>query len=116
MEQKDLDNLKENGFDVEGTLHRFLNNTKLYETCLKKFLNDKSFEEIQQGYKEKNAENTFRAAHTLKGLSSNLGINALYHCLQPIVEVLRNGDMPQDDDMKELEEIYKKAYHLIETL
>ena len=116
MEQKDLDNLKENGFYVDGALHRFLDNTKLYETCLKKFLNDKSYEEMQQGFQTGNIEDTFRAAHTLKGLSSNLGMDPLYHALQPIVETLRAGSMPEASDMQEIVELYQKTYSLVETL
>lgn len=116
MEEKDLERLRENGFDVDGALHRFLNNTKLYETCLKKFLNDKSYEEMKQGYLDGNVENTFRAAHTLKGLTSNLGMDTLYKALQPMVEELRAGNMPQDVEMQEVGELYKKTYELVETL
>lgn len=34
--------LEEKGFDVDGTMKRFLNNETLYLKCLKKFLDDSS--------------------------------------------------------------------------
>ena len=85
-------------------------------TMIRNFLNDKSYEEMQQGFQTGNIEDTFRAAHTLKGLSSNLGMDPLYHALQPIVETLRAGSMPEASDMQEIVELYQKTYSLVETL
>ena len=48
--QKEL--LEQKGFDVDGTMRRFLNNEALYMKCLKKFLNDTSFEKLKHMNKE----------------------------------------------------------------
>lgn len=44
--------LEEKGFDVDGTMKRFLNNETLYLKCLKKFLDDSSFEKLKEGYEK----------------------------------------------------------------
>lgn len=116
MEQEQLELLKQKGFDVDGALRRFLNNAGLYKTCLKKFLNDTSFDEIKEAFLVGNCQDAFKAAHTMKGLTSNLGMDSLYHILQPMVEKLRIGNMDIEQDIKELEELYKEVYAIVEEL
>ncbi len=50
MEVNQKKYLEEKGFDVDGTMKRFLNNETLYLKCLKKFLDDSSFEKLKEGY------------------------------------------------------------------
>lgn len=108
--------LEDNGFDVEGTMKRFLNNDALYMKCLKKFLDDQSFEILKKAYEEGNCEEAFRAAHTMKGFVSNLGINRLYEVVNPMVEKLRAGNIDIMEEMKAVEELYHSTYDLIEKL
>ena len=108
--------LEENGFDVEGTMKRFLNNDALYMKCLKKFLADESMEKLKMAYEEGNCEEAFKAAHTMKGFVSNLGINRLYQAINPMVEKLRVGNMDIEAELKITEELYHSTYKLIETL
>jgi hypothetical protein len=112
--KKDL--LVQNDFDVDGTMRRFLNNEALYLKCLKKFLNDTSYEELKKAYAEGNCDDSFKSAHTMKGFVSNLGINGLYHILIPMVEKLRVQDMNISQEMEQLDELYKKTYKIIEEL
>ena len=42
--------LEQNGFDVDGTMRRFLNNEALYMKCMKKFLDDTSFDQLKDAY------------------------------------------------------------------
>lgn len=113
MEQSHLELLAQKGFDVDGTLKRFLNNTGLYEKCLKKFLDDESYDVLIAAYEAGNCQDAFKAAHTLKGLSSNLGINSLYHILQPMVEKLRVDDMNVAEEIEQLKAAYQEAYDLV---
>jgi hypothetical protein len=112
--QKEL--LVQKGFDVDGTMRRFLNNEALYIKCLKKFLNDNSFENLNKAYAEKNCQECFKYAHTMKGFVSNLGINEMYHLLIPMVEKLRIDDINIGDELKKLEVLYKETYSIIEGL
>ena len=56
MEVNQKKYLEEKGFDVDGTMKRFLNNETLYLKCLKKFLDDSSFEKLKEGYEKGNCK------------------------------------------------------------
>ena len=46
--------LEEKGFDVDGTMKRFLNNENLYLKCLRKFLDDASYDKLREAYEKGN--------------------------------------------------------------
>lgn len=108
--------LEEKGFDVDGTMKRFLNNEKLYLKCLRKFLDDSSYDKLKEAYEKGNCKEAFEGAHTMKGFVSNLGINEMYRLLIPMVEKLRVQDMNLDDEMKHLAALYEDTYRTIEDL
>lgn len=112
--QKEL--LEKQGFDVDGTMKRFLNNEGLYMRCLKKFLDDPSYEKLKEAYEEGNCNEAFKWAHTMKGFISNLGINNLYSLLIPMVEKLRVQNMDIAGDMEQLEVLYQETYKIIDEL
>lgn len=116
MTEEVKQNLIANDFDVDGAMQRFLNNEALYLKCLKKFLDDKNFEVLLEAKKNGNVDEAFKAAHTMKGFLSNLGINKLYIPLNPVVEKLRAGDMNIDDELVELEKLYKETYDIVKNL
>ena len=104
-----LDELRNCGCDVEGALARFLNKEDFYAKCFKKFLDDPAFSALDEALKAKDAETAFRHAHTLKGLTANMGLTPLYDIVVQIVEPLRGGLYDDglldvyDTMMKELE-------------
>ena len=58
---------------------------------LLKFLNDKSFDTLQAALAKADREEAFRMAHTLKGVSQNLGLASLFTSSDALTEALRNG-------------------------
>ncbi len=56
-----------------------------------KFLNDDSFSKLEQGMADRDVKAAFMAAHTLKGVCSNLGLSNLYEPAAQLTEVLRAG-------------------------
>lgn len=108
--------LEEKGFDVDGTMKRFLNNENLYLKCLRKFLDDASYDKLKEAYEKGNCKEAFEGAHTMKGFVSNLGINEIYHLLIPMVEKLRVQDLNLDAEMNQLETLYRETYKVIEEL
>lgn len=108
--------LESKGFDVDGAMRRFLNNEALYIKCLKKFLDDTSYEELKAAYEAGNCNEAFKAAHTMKGFVSNLGINNIYHLLIPMVEKLRVQDMNIEEELKQLGALCEEASEIIENL
>lgn len=62
----------------EEGLKRVINNKKLYVKLLTKFKNETNLTELLRSIEEKNYEKAETCAHTLKGLSGNLSLTALY--------------------------------------
>jgi chemotaxis protein histidine kinase CheA len=103
-------------FDIDGAMKRFLGNEPLYIKCLKKFPYDKNYEELKKAYSERNCEECFKCAHSMKGLVSNLGINGIYHLLIPMVDKLRGGDMDISQDLEQIDVLYKETCDIIKEL
>lgn len=116
MEKAEKELLEHHGFDVEGTLSRFMKNEQLYRKCMKKFLDDSNMRKLKEACVQENKEEAFRAAHTMKGLVSNLGIGKLYGLLTPAVEKLRAGEFLTPQETAEIEEVYQEVYELIENM
>lgn len=78
------------GADVTDVEKR-LGSLDTAEYFVKKFLNDKTYAMLAEAYAENDHEKAFRAAHTLKGLCSNLGFNVLFASSSVLTEALRGG-------------------------
>lgn len=85
--------LSKNGVDLHTVLDRFLGREDLYEKFLVKFLADDNFSKLEEAVKREDAENAFIAAHTLKGVTGNLGLDGIMDPLIPVVEILRSGKL-----------------------
>ena len=89
MTNEQMKALKGGGFDLEKTIERFSGNVDMYERFLKKFPNDESFAQIAPAFAANNREAALNAAHTLKGVSANLGMTALYEACSNTVDLIR---------------------------
>lgn len=78
------------GGNYEEVLGR-LRSERLVVRFAGKFLADPSFEALKTSLEEKNYEEAFRAAHTLKGVCQNLGLTRLYLSSEKMTEALRPG-------------------------
>ena len=76
--------------DYEEVLSRLRKEERIQKFVLK-FLEDKSFDLLCTSLDANNAEEAFRAAHTLKGVCQNLAFSQLYHSSYEITEALRGG-------------------------
>lgn len=116
MDMAVLQELQAAGADVPGTLERFMGNEALYIKFLAKFLDDKTYGQLLEAYSSQNVEELFRAAHTFKGVTGNLGLNMLYDKVVNIVECGRQGEMPSKEEMDKLGECYKETVDIIKKL
>lgn len=66
-----------------------LSSEALVRRFLAKFLDDGSFSELCIAMEEGTRGKAFRAAHTLKGVSGNLGLDRLFSSASQLAEVLR---------------------------
>lgn len=64
-----------------------------------KFLDDPTFALLEKNLAEENVDEAFRAAHTLKGITQNLGFSQLSPLAIEITEILRTGTMGGVDNL-----------------
>ena len=106
MDLKDF--YKSIGGDYDLIMSRMGNKEERVVKFLNKFSADPSFENLKQALSEKNAEDAFRAAHTIKGVALNLELQNLQAASDQLTETLREGNVP--DNAQELLEQVGKAY------
>ena len=78
--------------DYEGVIGR-IGSEGLVKRFVLKFLDDPSYLNLEKAVQEQNAEEAFRAAHTLKGLCLNLGFDRLYKVSAELTEKLRESEL-----------------------
>ncbi len=79
------------GGDYEGTMAR-LRSERIVAKFVRKFPQDGTYATLKTSLEEENLEEAFRAAHTMKGICKNLGLEQLYGSVEEITEVLRTKD------------------------
>ena len=90
---------------LEGSYEGRLYSEALVTKFVGKFLDDKSFQLLEDSMKSGSYEDAFRAAHTLKGVTQNLSFTRLYRSSHEITEALRTKNydlalqlLPQVED------------------
>ncbi len=83
--------LREIGVDVDGTISRFMNNSEIYIKFLARFPDEDRITPIYEAIAAKDYEKLLSAAHKLKGVSANLGMNELSAKAAEIVTKVRSG-------------------------
>lgn len=117
MDKELKDKLEANGFDVDVTLQRFMNNEKLYFKFLKKLPADQNYVSFGEAINNGDCEAAFRSGHTLKGVLSNLGVDSVLKVLEPMVEKLRANNMEGiPEALVEFKNEYEKAIMTINGL
>ncbi len=81
---------------------------RLIQKFVLKYLDDKSYDLLCTSMAEKNYEEAFRAAHTIKGVCQNLSFTKLLDSSSRLSDALRHGWTPEADQI--VEEV--KADHL----
>lgn len=102
--------------DYEGVFGRFRGDARIKKFAVK-FLADGSFDNLCKTLEAADYNEAFRAAHTLKGVSQNLGFTGLYQISEVLTEMLRSN--PQDytpDMLDKVKEEYNKTFAAIQEL
>lgn len=103
------------GGDYEDVTRR-LRGERLVNKFVLRFLDDKSYELFCTSMKEKNYEEAFRAAHSIKGACQNLSFNRLLESSSEMADALRHGWTPEADALiGRLGEDYQATIAAIET-
>ena len=100
--------------DFDGVMSRLLAEKRVAKFAAR-FPDDPSFNQLLSSLEGGDIATAFRAAHTLKGTSANLGFTSLYEKASAVTEELRNGN-PGPDFGKKLEECKKEYAGTLEIL
>ena len=88
---------------------------KTVERFIALFLEDKSFETLKGSIAAGDRAAAFSAAHTLKGVSGNVGLTALYEASSALTEALRKPGEGVSESEKSLFEEVEKKYAVTES-
>ena len=104
------------GGDYGEISHRFPSDMFIKKFAIK-FLDDPSFSDLEKYLAQGNVEEAFRAAHTLKGVASNLAFSQLYPLSVEITEILRAGKLEGTETLfPQLKEKYDITIQCIKEL
>ena len=116
MDKGVRENLEGIGVDVGHTLNRYLGREELFFKFLRKFLDDKSYEELCQAAKQREYQEAFKYAHTLKGISANLGLGQLYDVAYKLTEELRTAPYEEEEIIESMLQIQRVYNQLVEVI
>ena len=86
---------KKMGADYQEVLGR-LHNEAMIGKFVRMFLQDDSFQILEEALRRGDVKEAFRGAHTLKGVAQNLGFERLYQVSAVLTEAMR-GEKPLED-------------------
>lgn len=84
------------GGDYESTMERFMRNEGMYLRFLDMLFQDGNLKKLGDALQSGAMAEAFEAAHTLKGVTGNMGLTPLYTAVCRIVEPLRKGEDGED--------------------
>ncbi|MFC1798530.1 response regulator [Thermodesulfobacteriota bacterium] len=89
------------GINLESGLKRMGGNETFYKKILNKFYNDyeKSTEQIKDALVEEDQELSRRLAHTVKGVSGNIGAKELYTAAAELEEAIKSERFDETDGL-----------------
>ncbi len=108
MQEQLLVELESIGNKISEMVNRFAGNEMVCTTLIKKFPTDPNFEAYVKQVRSGNYNEAEKSIHTLKGVSSNLGLTKIRELTQLILDDIRAG---QYNNLNELTEQLEKVYH-----
>lgn len=103
MEADKKKRLEDAGVNLASAMQRFMNNEKMVEKYLDRFLAEKSYMELVQALNGNDHELAARAAHTLKSVCGTLGFEKMQQQVIAQENALRNDRW--DDAVKMMPEV-----------
>ena len=115
MTEEMLIRLEEKGNRMPELLNRFAGNEGICVRLVKKFPGDENYKKYVQQIQVLDFSNAEQSVHTLKGVSSNLGLTKISDITQKIVDELRGEkDMQKISSWnEELESAYQETVEII---
>lgn len=101
MNGKLIDELVVWGADVTAAIERFMGKEDMYIKFVDKFPESSPINKLSEYMKNRDYENAIFEAHTLKGVTGNLGFTPLFEDLKKIVDDMRAEDYSNVDELFE---------------
>ncbi len=114
MDNEFITELENRGVDVKTALARFMGNVNIYKKFLLRFPADENFKKIKAAIDTRDKDAAFMAAHTVKGVAANLGLDPLSHKVEELVEIFRGVDKYPDDP--KIEPLYEEAEKIYDEI
>ena len=96
-----LNALAEQGCSIEAALNRIGGDEEFLLMCMKMTIDDPCFSQLGESINARNVKGAFDAAHSLKGICANTGLDPLTKPACEITEILRTGSLEGVKDMYE---------------
>lgn len=113
---KTLEQMKQDGIDVDGAMERFLGNEALFRKFLGKLQYEETYDLLCQAISDSDVNEAFHYAHTMKGVLGNLSITDAYHAIYEITECLRDGEFPSKEQWTHFMCLYEKWIDYLRTI
>lgn len=115
MQEQLLVELEALGNKVSEFVARFGGMETVCLKLIKKFPNDTNYKQYMEIAQEGNYENAEASIHTLKGVSSNLGLTTITEVSQEILNAIRGNDLSQINQLNDrLKEVYEKNIEIFQ--
>lgn len=95
------------GANTKDVMDRFMGDEEFLISCLDQFVEENEIERLKECIALKDYDGAFEAAHSLKGVTGNLGITPLFEIVSLLVEDLRMK--AYDDVENKLQSVLQKA-------
>ena len=92
MNDKIIKEMEQAGIDVDGAVRRFSGNEPMYIKFLLRFCDDDNFNQVGKAVEADDVDTMLSAAHTLKGVAGNLGMNRMFDVCSDMVNKIRGGN------------------------
>ena len=104
------------GANYQDVLKRFYK-PEMIKRFVKMFLQDDSFQILEEALRRGDVKEAFRGAHTLKGVCQNLGFSNLYAPTYTLTETLRAGHLEgTQEQFAKVAEQYQRTMDAIRAL
>ena len=87
------------GESYDDLLSRLGCDEKIIYNAVKEFMLDLHYIRLQRAIEKRDTETAFKAAHTMKGISANLGFTKMYSEFSLVTEELRSGNIEKATEL-----------------
>jgi HPt (histidine-containing phosphotransfer) domain-containing protein len=95
--------------DAAGGAARVGGNESLYRKLLGKFESSVDMDGFDAAIASKDYEEAGKIVHTAKGVAGNLSLTAFFKASVTLMDQLRGGGVPNDDDVNQFRQLYTET-------